>query len=524
MTCWFYIFYRLIHIPHIHMRKPHTSLLTGFLSIIGVLFSHNFQLIFMNTPSIKYIPFTNLLTYFFIMLATGGTYSLLTFRAYMVYYDICWNKAMENKKWRLFIDPDEKNYFLKNKNYWGSQKRIAMIAFLHLCFWFIIGASAIIYNGPNQIESFIARTSIVLGSILILTCDIILYIKFPQFEDYIGLLDETKIIIKYKVISVTIYLIVAIVLDAPIYSIEYFALAVLGIFVAFGFVTIIYFWVFRKFQLPIVPWNIDRFTHKYAINKQLSVNIMQDKNTLNDLNLKQVLQHEIGFEYFSRHLSKEYCIENILFFVETHQWLLSLLMKKEYQKFVATDILNIINETENQAKTNKHMHQLSASIGNIFGVTVTVDTYVSDEQLLTIMFPDNAPKSRIVTDNFDNEENVEHDENDDYPSVNEYMQCIKIFKKFITNSAYFCVNIDSASRYGLYQIFGFKEYDSSQKEEDIVKILKNKTKMTRTELFHLFDGCRTQVYQLLNFAFMRFKITKEYKKLKQKCSNDSPKQ
>ncbi len=52
-------------------------------------------------------------------------------------------------------------------------------------------------------------------------------------------------------------------------------------------------------------------------------------------------------------------LENLLFFLETNQWLTSLLMKKDYQQFVDSDILDKMNTVPN---VKGSMDQITASI------------------------------------------------------------------------------------------------------------------------------------------------------------------
>eukprot|EP01084_Bolivina_argentea_P069942 127211_1 len=372
MIFWFYTFYKIRHVPEISARKPNASLLAGFLCIIGTLLSHNLQIIFLNTSTIEYIPYTNLLMYLFVMMSSQGTYHVLTFRAFMVYYDIKWNKAMEDKKWRLYIDPEETNWFLKHRNSWGSPKRAIMIACIHWIFWMTIGVSSFFYISPNTPNSTIARGTIVFSAIPILIVDIILYFKFPKFNDIYRIHDEILMIIKYKVIAVTTFFVIAMAMNAPAYSLSYLLAACLGVSVAFGFVLIIYFWVFKTFNLPITPCTINRFMIGSNLNEPsyLSTELHMDKtNELNHINLRRVLSDSDGFNCFARHLTKEFCLENLLFIVETQQWLTSLLMKEEYQKFIDTDILNKMNI--NKTHISQHMHQITASISKL--VTVLPD-------------------------------------------------------------------------------------------------------------------------------------------------------
>eukprot|EP01083_Nonionella_stella_P181971 653403_1 len=113
MICWLLTFHYLTHISAISQRRPNTTLFIGILQIVGSLLAHNVQLIFLNTESIPYVPYINLLFFIMVCCTASGSYHLLTYRAFMVYYDIKWNKAIQDSKWRMYIDPNETNWFLK---------------------------------------------------------------------------------------------------------------------------------------------------------------------------------------------------------------------------------------------------------------------------------------------------------------------------------------------------------------------------------------------------------------------------
>merc|ERR1712176_773536 len=103
------------------------------------------------------------------------------YRGYIVYFDIKFNEALQDEKWRIYIDPTEKNWFLKNKQKWGSGKRVAIIlsviygllAFLGITrSWFVVG-------GIDKICRYLLGINILIAA----TFGMILYCKFPAFDD-----------------------------------------------------------------------------------------------------------------------------------------------------------------------------------------------------------------------------------------------------------------------------------------------------------------------------------------------------
>eukprot|EP01084_Bolivina_argentea_P072382 131423_1 len=473
MISWFVAFHYLRTVNAISGRRPLTSLLIGLFCIIGTFISHNINLIFINITEIRYIPFTNLLVYTVVCISTSGTYHVITYRAWMLYYDINWNKAMEDSKWRLFIDPEETNWFLKNKSKYASPKRTTMILFVDWLFWFLCGCASIIYGGPNQPRNTLSKLTI--GStgcimLLMMIINIFLFYKMPALNDIYYIRDEMTVLLRFEILFLTSFFTITLILDATPYTSEYVILAICGILSSFSITCITFYYVLRRLKLPANP-----FHAKLYVKSQKATNNIYyiDKNSPSKT-LKQIVRDDNGFNLFARHLTKEFCLENLLFFVETQQWLNSL--KKSH------------SVVDNQS------------------------------ELLTIKFTDTAPKSRIIAQTQSQSDNcikTDIEQMDNYPTTEEYLQCISIFKKYIANDAYFCINIDSAARLELYNVFGCNmNYASNRNNENLmIEALQNTSGIDVNKLFHLFDASRTQIYQLLLFAFARFKRTDEYKSL-----------
>eukprot|EP01084_Bolivina_argentea_P305077 526991_1 len=135
--CWLWSFYLLRNTPEIAARRPYSSILAGAICIGGAIFGTIILLIY-NSSIITRFPYAVVLTNSIALVVYVGPYHLFTYRAYMVFFDICWNKAMEHQSWRLYIDPNETNWFLKHRSTWGSKNRIAALLFTHFIIWLII--------------------------------------------------------------------------------------------------------------------------------------------------------------------------------------------------------------------------------------------------------------------------------------------------------------------------------------------------------------------------------------------------
>eukprot|EP01083_Nonionella_stella_P034927 95490_1 len=502
MICWLLTFHYLTHISAISQRRPNTTLFIGILQIVGSLLAHNVQLIFLNTESIPYVPYINLLFFIMVCCTASGSYHLLTYRAFMVYYDIKWNKAIQDSKWRMYIDPNETNWFLKNKNTWGSSKRLLIIAFIHWSIYVLVGSISILQGDPHTPSNQFARMCVAAPGIILITIDTIIYFKMPSFNDIYWIHQETKLLLRFKILFLTSYYIITVLLSAKPYTIQYAIVALIGILSYFFLMLITIYYVLKQLQLPTNPYFARKFVNAEFMNFNMSSYSLNsaarkpvNHPSLHDVHqrLRQVLESKHGFNSFARHLTKEFCLENLLFFVETQQWLHALGRKQKYKDCIMTQMVatapslqdNVSIEMFTNNKNNKLTHDL-----------------------IQIHFPETAPKSIIVE--HDQHANADTNKKDDeFPSDQEYLQCVALFKKYIANEACFCINIDSITRNQLYAVFNGVLY--SNKDSEIVEHLRKKSSINAHNLFHLFDGCRSQIFQLLTFAYQRFQKTEEYR-------------
>eukprot|EP01084_Bolivina_argentea_P087389 157835_1 len=487
MLLWVINFYRLRNLTEISARRPKSSVIAGIICTIATAITAPGLLLFLNIESIPHMVGTRTLLYILANTAGPGLYHVLTFRAFIIYFDIKFNEALEDTKWRLHIDPAETNWFLKNRNLWGNHKRIAMLLFIHWVFWLIVGT--ILTFLPNRDKaSLYTRATLALSTLAPTTIDCILYCKFPKFNDVFHISDEIKLTLKAEIIEIIIFYIAAIALNAQPPTYEYIGLQYLPIIISFIFASIIFLWVLKKFSLPSNPCYVTNYLEVINLNHELSSQKSitlsyahsQEQHEHKPKNktesIHRILQSKHGFNAFARHLTKEFCIENLLFVVETQQWLQSLIKDAKYMQFAE-------DELEKKRPFS-----------------------------LTLEFPETAPKSLIIqeTTTVDTTEEI----GNDFPSISEYLQCVQLFDKYIKNSAYFMININSESRIRLYQTMGYS-HSHSQNHNEMVETLQ-KNKLSTKDLFYLYDGCRQQIYTLLTYAYSRFKRSDEYTQLHQK--------
>eukprot|EP01084_Bolivina_argentea_P087391 157837_1 len=458
MLLWVINFYRLRNLTEISARRPKSSVIAGIICTIATAITAPGLLLFLNIESIPHMVGTRTLLYILANTAGPGLYHVLTFRAFIIYFDIKFNEALEDTKWRLHIDPAETNWFLKNRNLWGNPKKLSIILFTHWFAWILLMTIICIAYGdkPNSYARYIIAVSGLTPFII----NIVLYFKFPKFFDIFGVYNEIKLTLKVEIIQLSVFYLCALLLGAEPYTYKYVFFMILSGLVPFIFILVIHFRVFKLFHLPLFPFykssfikNVLLMQHEVSFSSHTSLShstYSKDERSPNKFRLEHVIIDKHGFDEYAKHLTKEWCIENLLFFMETQEW---------------------INSNNIQKNTKIHL-----------------------------TFPDSAPKSKIVYEN----------------NNNKYLQAVQLFEKYISNSGYFCINISFSARGFLYDTFGYNDSHKIQ-ESEMVKSLKQ-NKITNENLFHLFDESRTQILKLLKSAYGRFKRSDAFIKLEQTIS------
>eukprot|EP01084_Bolivina_argentea_P065683 119730_1 len=459
--CWVFSFYLLRTVSDIAMRRPQSSIFIGILCIIGLTISFPYVIFISNISSMPDHPHKGETTSIILLINVVGLYHVFSFRSFRVYFDIKWQQALDDQKWRLHIDPNEKNWFLRNKHSWGSAKRLGFIFLTHLFFWAFFAFIVVSVHGPNAKRhiSWVFGASGILPTIF----DIIMYIKFPKFKDVFNITQEIKYTLTLEIFVMIVMPIIWFLSNPTFHTISFLFYTNLSPICLFIYVFLIHYRPLHASKLPTNPVAAMKYI---SYNNQLnSMNILQPESPIGSsstgtnlnaqevvsnmqtMRLQHVISHEIGFNLFARHLTKEWSIECLLFLLETSQWLLSISFSDE-----------IIND-------------------------------------IPFILPSNAPISKIV----------QMDKN------NEYIQCAKLFTKYISNDAYFAINIASKTRHELYQQTGYNDKDK-QSNEMIAQYL-NENGINHSELMSLFSESRKEIYRLIHAAFGRFRQSDTFQKL-----------
>ncbi len=113
---------------------------------------------------------------------------------------------------------------------------------------------------------------------------------------------------------------------------------------------------------------------------------------------------------------------------------------------------------------------------------------------------------------------------DEIQDLDPYDQAVLLYRKYISESAAFCINISSQSRKTLFNMFGNDktEYKYDEEQKHYVKICVDESDTSQSsnenqhdkkpvpnvhDLYHCFDDSRSEIYFLLNSSLKRFKLT-----------------
>ena len=325
-----------------------------------------------------------------------------------------------------------------------------------------------------------------------------MYFKFPKFNDIWGIRREVKWTLGLELIVLFILAVASYLVQPQYHSYELLIFANLSSITLFVYVYIMHYQSLVRANLPRNPCKVNGYllhlqqsqrisftpsgtlgtgieqsgagSSRGSVNRTMTFTL-ESTNTIpsksgyekgkddgkhrrtrkvsSSVTLKNILEDKNGFTQFARHLTKEFCIENLLFIVELQQW----------------------------------QTALELELGRI------------ESNDLGVSLPTNAPRSQIVAA-------------DDC-----YLQFTKLFKKYIINDAYFCVNISGLTRKKFYLQLEYDDNENKKTNEIMVQYLKDRGNIDEYALLTMFDAARREIFELLSFAFIRFKNTEEFREI-----------
>ena len=368
------------------------------------------------------------------------------------------NIAIEDTKWGIFIDTNyDQNWFLKN--YENNQKYASKIIFSIWALFTVPALMLAFINSPLLYVVWSIQYFLPPLTLAVLLC------KIPKYDDVFYIKSEIKLII-LACLGFTILYVPFMVL--PTIGNQFIDELVLISVSIIGPFCILYshlYLPFKKFNLPKTIWGFNAYlqtinlenTAGYSQSTELSNNIsISTSQKVTDLTLNQCLRNEDGFLVFTRHINKEFAIENILFLVEVYQ------LKCRIAELLGDDVIN------------------ADDANDIFS---------------NITFPESIPQSTIIA-KLDKTEMI-------------HKCAAQLFIKYICDQGYFAINICGASRSVSYDYFNFSGVT------DVAILAGNLAKNVTSynDIYHLFDEQLREIYKLLTGSFSRFKRSNEYERL-----------
>eukprot|EP01084_Bolivina_argentea_P087395 157841_1 len=328
--CWCVSFSHLSTLPQIAARRPQASILCGYLCISALVITYPLTMLQGNVSTIPTIPYIKMILTLLSFFTSLSPYYMFTYRTYMVYFDIKFIQALEDNKWRLHIDPNETNWYLKHRNTWGNSNRVFLLLFSNWLFWLIITTISMILN--NFQTSKISAMSILLCVLMPTIVDLIVYFKFPKFNDIWAISKEALMIVRFELINIFLYSLLQFVISPQNYTIEYILLPSFAAIFIFGYIYVIIYFPLKIFHLPTIPCIASKYKFSDDFKQQtmldsdneLSMNSMNSINFKSEvsiqrkgsktMSLQEILKDKHGFNEFARYLTFCWSLENLLFF------------------------------------------------------------------------------------------------------------------------------------------------------------------------------------------------------------------
>ena len=235
----------------------------------------------------------------------------------------------------------------------------------------VIGSVASIYVGLNGDFDIISRGLIALNAFIPLLANIVIVCKMPVFYDIWKLRKEAQLCVIIQCVILTTFVLYSAIANPLPEHWTYLPFNTLGVMTYLLMNWIVFQWVFHQFELPwnvikicrdnkngIYQWNnintaddiknaqkqqqksigkyltfsdeqnMERIAmhnnssfEKEVRKRRDSISAISTAENKDKLSIRGILQDENGIILFARHLGTEFALENLLFFIETQQFL-----------------------------------------------------------------------------------------------------------------------------------------------------------------------------------------------------------
>eukprot|EP01084_Bolivina_argentea_P166979 289877_1 len=456
----------------INLRRPQSLLLFGFVCLTALLFVNPMNLYFA-LDAVLYNK-TKPIQYFLVHISTMSMNYFLVYRAWFVYYNIKCNQSLEDEEWRSHIDTEKLNisWHIKNRSTCGNPKYVATFLFSIWLIFCVLGTLLVIISTDKM--SAIPMTLSLMFSLVLL---IVITCKMPKYDDYYNLRKECQMISICSISLIILAIIWTLLLNAQIGHWSWILFNSLHCCEINVFAILTFFWVFKQFKLPSFICNVSQYEHTLNLEKYVdhdhdlhNVSVRSGAGSISSaksnskptkkMGLKpffDVLKDDELIHLFAKHLLKEFSIENILFLIETHQF-----------------IQCIINQIDIDKKSNILNNIKYASI---------------------------IPESTIVKQLKQSQEST---------SLNDvYTASAKLILKYIDyDESYFTINISSETREITNDVFGLMTIQSNKqsgksKSEQINEFMSKKN-ITVQQIYNVFHLSRMEIFGLCKHTLSRF--------------------
>ena len=205
---WTLSFYFLRQYPCLKPRQPVIPILIGSFNTIFCAAERSQILIHSNLSEPIEYPGWIIVNAFIIQLATL-TFFLLAYRGWNIYYNIKFNKALQDTEWRLYINPAENNWFLKKRQSFGNPKKMI---FPFLIPWILTAAFYMFLIIKDMEFTTLSRCTLMVQIMMVVLFLLYIWYKIPKFDDTWRVRHEFILTIRMLLIGSVILFILGIVL------------------------------------------------------------------------------------------------------------------------------------------------------------------------------------------------------------------------------------------------------------------------------------------------------------------------